>query len=126
MLSSAIEQDLCPNIELQIEAIPLPLDLSHGFTFLFPSFLQISIFILGILLGFFAVMGRKLFFAQKDEITEERCQKLLDQSGYVFGAHADKDSIREKDKRINPRPRRCTAKLLIFGWSELRAIVHEE
>jgi hypothetical protein len=45
-------------------------------------------------------MGRRLFFAQQDEIANERSRTQLAKSGYVFGAHAAEDAIREKDKRI--------------------------
>lgn len=45
-------------------------------------------------------MGRKLFFASKDETAKEKRLKQLKERGYVFGAHADEDSIREKYKRI--------------------------
>ncbi|OQE73307.1 hypothetical protein PENNAL_c0089G11954 [Penicillium nalgiovense] len=45
-------------------------------------------------------MGKKLFFSEKEEIAgDKRCRQLAE-SGYVFGAHAEDDSIREKDKRI--------------------------
>ncbi|KAJ6171572.1 hypothetical protein N7470_000639 [Penicillium chermesinum] len=40
-------------------------------------------------------MGQKSFFAQQDEAA-----KKLAKSGYVFGAHAEEDAIRGKDKRI--------------------------
>jgi hypothetical protein len=50
--------------------------------------------------GFHPAMGRKAFFAKQDEIAkEERCKQVED-SGYVFGAHADEDAIRDKDKRL--------------------------
>ncbi|KAJ5318323.1 hypothetical protein N7476_004743 [Penicillium atrosanguineum] len=45
-------------------------------------------------------MGRKLFFASKTDIAKEKRNKQLEDNGYVFGAHADEDSIREKDKRL--------------------------
>ena len=76
-------------------------------------------------MGFFLVIGRKLFLAQKDEIAKEKHRKQLEKRGYVFGAYADKDSIQKKIKEYL-RPRRCAVKLLIFGWSELLAIVYEE
>lgn len=45
-------------------------------------------------------MGQKTFFAQQDEAA-----KQLAKSGYVFGANAEEDAIREKDKRI-PKTKR--------------------
>ena len=45
-------------------------------------------------------MGRKLFFAQRDKVAKEKRREHLEQSGYVFGAHANEDAIRDKDKRI--------------------------
>jgi hypothetical protein len=50
-------------------------------------------------------MGRKSFFTQQDRIAKEKCYKQLQESSYVFGAHTDEDSIREKDKRI-PKTKR--------------------
>ncbi|KAJ5471326.1 hypothetical protein N7530_008683 [Penicillium desertorum] len=50
-------------------------------------------------------MGRKDYFAQQDEIAKEKRDKQLQKSGYVFGAHADEDSIRDKDKRV-PKTKR--------------------
>lgn len=41
-------------------------------------------------------MGRKLFFAKRDE--KRRLQR--ERNGYVPGAHRQEDSIREKDKRL--------------------------
>jgi hypothetical protein len=51
------------------------------------------------------VMGQKLFFAKKNEIAKEKRYKQLEESGYIFGAHTDEDSIREKDKRL-PKTKR--------------------
>lgn len=39
-------------------------------------------------------------FLKKDEIAGEKRCKQLAESGYVFGAYAKDDSIREKDKRL--------------------------
>jgi hypothetical protein len=50
-------------------------------------------------------MGRKDYFAQQDEIAKEKRDKQLQKSGYVFGAHAEEDSIRDKDKRV-PKTKR--------------------
>jgi hypothetical protein len=36
-------------------------------------------------------MGRKLFFAQQDNIAKEKRRRRLEKSGYVFGAHADEE-----------------------------------
>lgn len=41
-------------------------------------------------------MGFKLFFAQQEGLAKGQIEK----NGYVFGAHAHEDSIRNKDKRI--------------------------
>ncbi|KAJ5320664.1 hypothetical protein N7508_000947 [Penicillium antarcticum] len=35
-----------------------------------------------------------------DEIAKEKHCKQVEDSGYVFGAHADEDAIRDKDKRL--------------------------
>ncbi|KAJ5291551.1 hypothetical protein N7478_000802 [Penicillium angulare] len=45
-------------------------------------------------------MGRKLFFAQKDGLGRETQQKLAQNNGYVFGAHAARDSIRDLNRKI--------------------------
>jgi hypothetical protein len=45
-------------------------------------------------------MGRKIFFAQKDKITKEKRREQLEKSGHVFGVYTDKESVREKNKRI--------------------------
>ncbi|KAJ5101748.1 hypothetical protein NUU61_003970 [Penicillium alfredii] len=50
-------------------------------------------------------MGRRIFFAQQDKVAKEKRRKHLEQSGYVFGAHANEDAIRDKDKRI-PKTKR--------------------
>ncbi|KAJ6105933.1 hypothetical protein N7512_009450 [Penicillium capsulatum] len=50
-------------------------------------------------------MGRRLFFSNKDEIAKEKRREQLRKSGYVFGAHANEDCKREKDKRI-PKTKR--------------------
>ncbi|KAJ9481456.1 hypothetical protein VN97_g12019 [Penicillium thymicola] len=50
-------------------------------------------------------MGRKLFFAQQDNIAKEKRRRRLEKSGYIFGAHADEDAIRDKDKRL-PKTKR--------------------
>jgi hypothetical protein len=49
---------------------------------------------------YFLDIGRKLFFAIKDEIARERRRKQLETSCYVFGAYTSIDSVRNKDKRI--------------------------
>ena len=41
-------------------------------------------------------MGRKEFFAKRDE--RRRLQR--EKNGYVPGAHREEDSVREKDKRL--------------------------
>ncbi|KAI2741899.1 hypothetical protein DTO013E5_5321 [Penicillium roqueforti] len=45
-------------------------------------------------------MGRKEFFAERDEITKERRRLQRERNGYVPGARRQEDSIREKDKRL--------------------------
>lgn len=56
-------------------------------------------------LGNISIMGRKLFFAQQDSIAKEKRRRRLEKSEYVFGAHADEDAIRDKDKRL-PKTKR--------------------
>lgn len=46
------------------------------------------------------IMGRKEFFAERDEITKERRRLQRERNGYVPGARRQEDSIREKDKRL--------------------------
>jgi hypothetical protein len=45
-------------------------------------------------------MGRKDFFANRDEIAKERRRLQREKNGYVPGAHREEDAIREKDKRL--------------------------
>jgi hypothetical protein len=45
-------------------------------------------------------MGRKDFFAERDEIAKERRRLQRERNGYVPGARRQEDSIREKDKRL--------------------------
>lgn len=68
------------------------------------------------MLGIHPAMGKKLYFAQKDEIAKDKRCKQLEESGYVFGAHADEDSIREKDKRI-PKTKRMYCQT-VKHWME--------
>lgn len=51
------------------------------------------------------MMGRKQFFAQRDELAKKKRRERLEKSGYVFGAHAHEDAIRDKDKRIEKTKR---------------------
>ncbi|KAJ5791492.1 uncharacterized protein N7518_008503, partial [Penicillium psychrosexuale] len=51
------------------------------------------------------ILGRKTFFAYQDKIVKEKRYKQLQESSYIFSAYTDKDSIREKDKRI-PKTKR--------------------
>ena len=46
------------------------------------------------------IMGKKDFFARRDEIAKERRRLQRERNGYVPGAHRQEDSIREKDKRL--------------------------
>ncbi|KAJ5139335.1 uncharacterized protein N7515_004183, partial [Penicillium bovifimosum] len=50
-------------------------------------------------------MGRRQFFAQRDEFAKKKRRERLEKSGYVFGAHAHEDAIRDKDKRIEKTKR---------------------
>lgn len=52
-----------------------------------------------------SMMGRKQFFAQRDELAKKKRRERLEKSGYVFGAHAHEDAIRDKDKRIEKTKR---------------------
>ncbi|CAG7932841.1 unnamed protein product [Penicillium olsonii] len=45
-------------------------------------------------------MGRKEFFAERDEIAKERRRLQRERNGYIPGARRQEDSIREKDKRL--------------------------
>ncbi|KAJ5817213.1 hypothetical protein N7447_009446 [Penicillium robsamsonii] len=55
-------------------------------------------------------MGQKLFFEQQDDLAKET-HKPADKSGYVFGAHAAEDRIRDKDKRI-PKTKKMYRKIV--------------
>lgn len=50
------------------------------------------------------MIGRKQFFARRDELAKKRRERL-DKSGCVFGAHIYEDVIRDKDKRIEKTKR---------------------
>lgn len=71
------------------------------FSFIAPSFQ----FYLIVSLGNSSIMGRKLFFAQQDNIAKEKRRRRLEKSECLFGAHADEDAIRDKDKRL-PKTKR--------------------
>lgn len=45
-------------------------------------------------------MGRKDFFAKRDELAKERRRLQREKNGYAPGTHKEEDSIREKDKRL--------------------------
>ncbi|KAJ5206898.1 hypothetical protein N7472_003346 [Penicillium cf. griseofulvum] len=45
-------------------------------------------------------MGRKDFFAKRDELAKERRRLQREKNGYAPRAHKEEDSIREKDKRL--------------------------
>lgn len=51
-------------------------------------------------------MERDLFFATKDKVAKENRRRRLGRDGYVFGAHRQADSVRNKDKRIPKTKRR--------------------
>lgn len=61
-------------------------------------------------------MGRKQYFARQAELAKERRHKQLEKSGYIFGAHAQDDSIRDKDKRIPETKRRYLG--IVVQWKE--------
>lgn len=46
-------------------------------------------------------MGRKDFFAKRDEIAKEKCRLQREKNGYVPGAHRKEDKIQEKDRRLS-------------------------
>ena len=46
------------------------------------------------------IMGRKDFFAKRDELAKERRRLQREKNGYAPGTHKEEDSIREKDKRL--------------------------
>lgn len=50
-------------------------------------------------------MGRKQFFVRRDELAKKKRRERLEKSRYVFGAHTHKDTIRDKDKRIEKTKR---------------------
>ncbi|KAI2791350.1 hypothetical protein POX_c04207 [Penicillium oxalicum] len=56
-------------------------------------------------------MGQKTFFAQQDEAS-----KQLAKNGYVFGAYAKEDAIRQKDKRI-PKTKKMYSSV-VRRWME--------
>ena len=45
-------------------------------------------------------MGRRDFFAKRDELAKERRRLQREKNGYAPRAHKEEDSIREKDKRL--------------------------
>ena len=45
-------------------------------------------------------MGRKDFFAKRDEIAETKRRLQRERNGYVPGAHRQEDLIRDKYKRL--------------------------
>ncbi|KAJ5971697.1 uncharacterized protein N7479_001615 [Penicillium vulpinum] len=45
-------------------------------------------------------MGRKDFFAKRDELAKERRRLQREKNGYTPGTYKEEDSIREKDKRL--------------------------
>lgn len=69
--------------------------------FLYPLFWSLLQFILsGVCRDTFSHGPKDLLFSQQDEATEQ-----LAKSGYVFGAHAEGNAMRDKDKRI-PKTKR--------------------
>lgn len=45
-------------------------------------------------------MGRKGFFARREQKAQEKSRLLREKKGYVPGAHREEDTIRNKDKEL--------------------------
>jgi hypothetical protein len=61
-------------------------------------------------------MERDLFIATKDKVAKENRRKRLERNGYVFGAHTQADSVRNKNKRIPKTKRRYNK--AVMDWVE--------
>lgn len=56
-------------------------------------------------------MGRKDFFARREQKAQEKRRLLREKNGYVPGAHREEDTIRNKDKKL-PRTKHSHEEVL--------------
>lgn len=57
------------------------------------------------------IMEKKLLYAEKDDADKETRKQRLADNGYVFGAHAEEDAVRDKDKRLSITKEMCAQAL---------------